>query len=152
MSKSLDKNLLFCPVGITFTDHNAEVRTRLLKKRWVWLFGRRCPIQIPPVRPAFAQCDKCQVLGHTSKGCKAQPRCARCAGKHTTKNHRACCAQCAQAALPADQECPHPPHCANCNGVHQATAEHCKMRRKYRNPPLLPTAADSELDEMEEEL
>ena len=123
--------LEFCPVSFSFVDPAGETRARLLKKRRVWLFGQALQLSVPPVRPALAQCDRCQKLGHTSKGCKAQTTCAYCAGRHATKHHRSRCTDCATDAIPVDQDCPHPPYCANCKGIHQATDPVCPNKKKY---------------------
>ena len=108
------------------------------QKRKVVVRGQeRCP----PVRPALAQCDKCQKLGHTSKGCKAQTTCAYCAGRHATKHHRSRCTDCATDAIPVDQDCPHPPYCANCKGIHQATDPVCPNKKKYAATAAKDSAA-----------
>ena len=133
--------LEFCPVSFSFVDPAGETRARLLKKRRVWLFGQALQLSVPPVRPALAQCDKCQKLGHTSKGCKAQTTCAYCAGRHATKHHRSRCTDCATDAIPVDQDCPHPPYCANCKGIHQATDPVCPNKKKYAATAAKDSAA-----------
>ena len=133
------EQLAYCPVSFSFIDPGGETRARLLKKRRVWLFGQAFHLSVPPVRPAFAQCLRCQKLGHTHKGCKAQPTCAHCAGHHQTTQHRSRCPDCASEAVPKEQDCPHPFTCANCEGNHQATDVACPRRRKYATTT---TAAD----------
>ncbi|GBL82401.1 hypothetical protein AVEN_252547-1 [Araneus ventricosus] len=59
------------------------------------------------------QCYNCQMWNHGSKGCKLNPKCVICAGKHPSK------------------ECPHKgkketeTKCANCNGPHTASYRGC---------------------------
>ncbi|GBM36695.1 hypothetical protein AVEN_202034-1 [Araneus ventricosus] len=63
------------------------------------------------------QCFNCQMWNHGSKGCKLNPKCVICAGKHPSK------------------ECPHKGKkeaeikCTNCNGPHTA---------RYRGCPKYP--------------
>ena len=136
--------LEFCPVSFTFTDLTGETRARLLKKPRVWLFGKAFRLSVPPQRPAFTQCTKCQALGHTSTRCKAPAKCAYCAGKHATTHHRARCLECAREAIPADQACPHPLICANCKGEHMSTSRDCPRRKKYAPEPADDSSASSE--------
>lgn len=139
--------LEFCPVAFSFVDRAGEIRARLLQSPRVWLFGHKLRLSVPPVRPAFSQCTKCQALGHTSKGCKAQRTCAHCAGKHATAQHRTKCANCAQDAVPATEDCPHPTKCSNCNGDHMATSSACPKRKKYANAPADDSAHDTHMHE-----
>ena len=129
------EQLEFCPVSFSFVDPGGETRARLLRKRKVWLFGKALQLSVPPVRPAFAQCTRCQKLGHTSKGCKAPVVCAHCARNHSTTHHRSRCPDCATEAILAEQDCPHPPICANCQGAHHATDAMCSSRKKYAPEP-----------------
>ena len=128
-------SLEFCPVQFTFIDPDGSVRAKLLSNHHVWLFGEHKSLRVPPVRPAFAQCEKCQALGHTKTGCKAQPVCAHCAGRHLTSKHRSLCPECASAALPKETPCPHPHTCANCKEAHMATDASCPRHKKYARPP-----------------
>lgn len=136
-SDALEKeNLEICPVIFTFADREkGEIRAKLLKKPTVWLFGLRFRLSIPPMRPGFSQCDRCQALGHSSRGCKAPITCAYCAGPHATKYHRSKCPTCAQEAVPAGTPCSHPRLCANCQGTHRSTSVKCPLRRKYGPSP-----------------
>ncbi|KAI5116419.1 hypothetical protein M0805_001013 [Coniferiporia weirii] len=123
-------NLKQCPVSFSFADPDSQVRVRLLKRPRVWLFGTSLQLSVPPIRPSLTQCERCQALGHGTKGCKAPAMCAKCAGNHRTINHRKSCADCATKANESDL-CPHPRHCRNCGGDHPATFSTCPKKRRF---------------------
>lgn len=140
--------LMNCPVRITFEDPKGELTKCLLAKPSIWLFGKRLRIQYRHPRPPFIQCTRCQALGHTDKGCKAQPHCGICDALHRTSDHRARCTDCAKESIAADRACPHPPLCHNCKGEHRATDPSCPLRRRYRQAP----ADDTPIDDDDEEI
>ncbi|KAI5116891.1 hypothetical protein M0805_005161 [Coniferiporia weirii] len=125
-------NLKQCPVSFSFTDPDGQVRTRLLKKPHIWLFGTSLQLLVPPVRPGLTQCEHCQALSHGTKGCKAPAMCTKCASNHCTINHRKSCADCATEANESDL-CPHPHHCHHCGGDHPTTFSACPKKRRFRS-------------------
>lgn len=64
------------------------------------------------------QCHRCQMYGHIQAGCKADYRCLKCAGNHSTH----LCQK--PKTLPAK--------CANCNGPHPANHIKCPKNPKYQ--------------------
>lgn len=146
------ESLEYAPVEFQFFDNKGEIRDSLLKPRLrtVYLFGSPYRLSVPPIRPAFSQCTRCQALGHTSTGCKAPVKCAHCAERHATNKHRNLCKDCAFYGVPAEVSCTHNFYCANCTGNHAATSVDCPLRKKYA-PPTTADAASTH-DEMEEDL
>ncbi|KAK8787510.1 hypothetical protein V5799_022710 [Amblyomma americanum] len=66
------------------------------------------------------QCFHCQRMGHVSKHCQFNTRCARCSGPHPT----------------ADCQALSPVRCANCGQGHFATWRNCPARLKGTVPEL----------------
>jgi len=66
--------------------------------------------KIRPYTPPPIQCFRCQILGHTTGGCKASlSRCLYCAGPHKIS-------ECTATT----------PKCSNCAGEHKANSSICK--------------------------
>ena len=80
-----------------------------------------------PARPD-SMCETCCGLGHLQSKCATptMPRCAFCAGKHTTVKH-----QCPMSGCNATegQNCRHTlPKCTNCKGNHVARSRECPKK------------------------
>ena len=65
-------------------------------------------VQVEPVKQQklVPQCRNCQAFGHTKNYCNKQPRCVKCAGKHST--------------IECNREISQPKR-SNCDGPHPAT-------------------------------
>lgn len=69
-------------------------------------------------RTNYAQCFRCQQLGHTKSYCGNEPKCVKCAQNHETQD----C---------PDKEKQNAPKCANCKGQHTANYSQCPQLLKY---------------------
>ena len=140
------------PVEFQFFDNKGEIRNNLLlpRRRTIYMFGSPFRLSIPPIRPAFSQCTRCQALGHTSTGCKAPVKCEFCAEHHASHRHRASCRACIDSGATDDVPCNHPRFCANCSENHAATSVECPLRKKYARP--ISDESEASSDDMEEDL
>lgn len=57
------------------------------------------------------QCHRCQKWGHGQRGCRAAPRCVKCAGEHESRD----------CQVPRSTKA----KCANCGGAHPASHRGC---------------------------
>lgn len=75
--------------------------------------------RVRPFTPAPLQCFRCQRLGHTIGGCKANhPKCLFCSGPHSIKEDKC------ETSIP---------NCANCNQNHKANSYQCSyLQEGYR--------------------
>lgn len=83
-------------------------------------------VEVEPVRQQkiLPQCKNCQSFGHTKNYCNKQPRCVKCAGKHST-------IECTKEIIR--------PKCCNCGESHPATYRGCvvaKELQKLRNKAI----------------
>ncbi|RZF32909.1 hypothetical protein LSTR_LSTR004300 [Laodelphax striatellus] len=68
-----------------------------------------CKVEVENNKEAklIAQCKRCQAYGHTQKYCNMEPRCVKCAGKHSTNDCK----------KPNDAT----PKCVHCGEAHPAS-------------------------------
>ncbi|CAG9860904.1 unnamed protein product [Phyllotreta striolata] len=65
----------------------------------------------------ITQCHRCQMWGHATSNCRAQPVCMKCANEHFTKDCQ-------------KPDCD-PPKCINCEGEHPANSTQCRGTGVY---------------------
>ena len=82
--------------------------------------GVMCSVSIYVPRPP--QCFRCQDWGHQATECPGRDRCGRCAGPHTTAQHK--CTH--ENPCPNGQHCNiEPPVCTHCKGDHPSWVCSC---------------------------
>ena len=119
-----------CPIGLTFEDPGGDISARLLKKKWVSLWGERNQIALRKQLPQWKMCTRCTSTTHEGgSSCKKPPVCLRCGGKHTFANHDSKCAKCEEEKIEGGV-CPHPVSCQHCNGDHLTGDPACPERKK----------------------
>jgi hypothetical protein len=109
-------------------------RTENIKKIYEISDIRGMRVEVTPYRKTglLPQCKNCQSWGHTKSYCHKEPRCVKCAGKHTTES----------CNKPKEV----PPKCYNSGENHPANYRGCTvakglqaLRNKTANPTkLLP--------------
>ena len=94
-------------------------------------FGRRYEVDAYEEARPDAFCSHCCGWGHIAPHCEAAtPRCAVCAGDHTTNDHRCPVEGC---RVGKGRPCPHgATKCANCGGLHGSRAGACTAKRSAR--------------------
>jgi hypothetical protein len=77
-------------------------------------------VEIHPIRKSrlVPQCKRCQACGHTQGYCNKEPRCVKCAGKHSTK-------ECKKAKTEQ-------PKCIHCGGNHPASYRGCVVAKEIQ--------------------
>ena len=80
----------------------------------------KCKVEIEAIKtPKFIpQCKKCQGYGHTQNYCGKEPRCVKCAGKHSTT-------ECKKSASSA-------PKCLHCGEAHPANYRGCAVAKQLQ--------------------
>lgn len=90
------------------------------------------------------QCFNCQLFGHSSRNCKMDPACVKCAEVHESR------------ACPRPKDCPLPPKCHNCGGVHTASYRGCpeapKIQRTFKPNVWTSRQSQSQRDRLPVEL
>jgi hypothetical protein len=81
-----------------------------------------CVVSCEAPKPTLLQqtelCYNCQMPGHSARFCKVAPRCAKCAGRHQTRECK---------LKSSDKRT-----CANCSGAHPSTYQNCPHLRDVR--------------------
>jgi hypothetical protein len=110
--------ILLCLLG--------EVAIEQFGNRRLWIGNQSCKVDIYYEFAEYTQCPRCMGFGHPKQKCKETPRCAVCAGKHLTNDHK-----CQKEGCRQGPTCSHPPiECANCGANHKATDRGCTARAK----------------------
>jgi hypothetical protein len=110
--------ILLCLLG--------EVAIEQFGNRRLWIGNQSCKVDIYYEFAEYTQCPRCMGFGHPKQKCKETPRCAVCAGKHLTNDHK-----CQKEGCRQGPTCSHPPiECANCGANHKATDRGCTTRAK----------------------
>lgn len=81
-------------------------------------------VEILPLKKSklIPQCKRCQAYGHTQSYCYREPRCVKCAGKHTT----------ADCQKPKNVE----PKCVHCGKNHPANYRGCEVAKELQKIKL----------------
>jgi hypothetical protein len=110
--------ILLCLLG--------EVAIEQFGNRRLWIGNQSCKVDIYYEFAEYTQCPRCMGFGRPKQKCKETPRCAVCAGKHLTNDHK-----CQKEGCRQGPTCSHPPiECANCGANHKATDRGCAARAK----------------------
>ena len=105
-------------------------RTENVKKIYNITAIRGMRVEVTPYRKTglLPQCKNCQSWGHTKSYCHKEPRCVKCAGRHTTES----------CTKPEEV----PPKCYNCGEDYTANYRGCiaaKELQSLRNNAANPT-------------
>jgi hypothetical protein len=115
--------------SLILTIDNAKVADDIIN-RGIRILGTACNAE--KVRPDLIQCFKCQNFGHQAKSCphtQDQPKCARCAGDHSTGSNT-CERTCGPTKCADIRQCRHIKFsCANCKGPHKSIDKSCPLRQ-----------------------
>jgi len=95
-------------------------RTENIKKIYEITDIRGMRVEVTPYRKTtlLPQCKNCQSWGHTKSYCHKEPRCVKCAGKHTTVT----------CTKPKET----PPKCYNCGENHPANYRRCVVAKELK--------------------
>lgn len=78
-------------------------------------------VKIEPLRvntKTIPQCKRCQEFNHTQAYCRKEPRCVKCAGKHSSEN----------CSLSKNEKAT----CVNCKGRHPANYRGCEVAKELQ--------------------
>ena len=131
--------------SLVFATTDEEAARKILKQKYLAVFGRHCPVRAFQDRPPITQCRNCWKFDHTTLQCKADARCRICSGAHQEADHHytnpSNCHRCSRAQemgdsmdTTAEGHCPHDVRCLNCLGNsngeqnHLADARRCPAR------------------------
>ena len=115
-------------------------RTENVQKIYEITDIRGMRVEVTPYRKTglLPQCKNCQSWGHTKSYCHKEPRCVKCAGKHTTES--------------CNKSKDIPPKCYNCGENHPANYRGCvvakelqALRNKAANPKKLLPPPDKQV-------
>ncbi|KZV81662.1 hypothetical protein EXIGLDRAFT_779485 [Exidia glandulosa HHB12029] len=138
-----------------------DADTFLTLNNRLYVFGHSCGTRKFDERNADPMCTNCWTIKpkHRTSGCRGEPRCRICAGRHHSDEHQCdkCAAELAESngdAAMANNDTPRargpcehiPLKCVNCGEAHAANDARCAHRRKIVGsnasaPPMSGVAA-----------